>query len=246
LDPTETVETVASLEKERDLREKFVAALSHDLRTPMTAIKINAQLLLRKPHDTESMRAIALRIVASVDRADKMVQDLLDANRIRAGEGIPLHIEEVVLGDVIASVQRELSTVHGPRFALKQGADAVTGFWDARMIRRILENLAGNAVKYGAPQTSVTFDVVCGEEWVEFSVHNFGNPVSPDDIQTLFEIYHRSDSANQSGKKGWGLGLTLVRGMAEAHRGTVRAESSIESGTLFAVRLPVDSRSRHV
>ena len=214
-----SAETVASLEKERDLREKFVAALSHDLRTPMTAVKINAQLLLRKAHDPQAVRVIANRISASVDRADSMVQDLLDANRLRAGDGIPIDVEEMDLADMIGSVQRELSVVHGPRFKLDLESHSAKGFWDPRMIRRILENLAGNAVKYGSPNTTVTFGLLATGKWIEFSVHNFGNAVPAEDLKTLFELYHRSDSAHQSGKKGWGLGLTLVRGIGGSPRG---------------------------
>lgn len=231
-------QAVANLERERDLRERFVAALSHDLRTPMTAAKINAQMILRRADDSVAVRTMARRITASVDRADRMIRDLLDANRIRAGEGIPLNISDCSLGDILRNVTREMADLHGNRFQLNLGGQDATGNWDARAIHRVVENLIGNAVKYGTSGAIVTLGFEQTASWVDLFVHNEGNPVPETELETLFIPYRRTDSANSSGQKGWGLGLTLVKGIAEAHGGSARAESSSEKGTTFFVRLP--------
>ena len=235
--------TVSKLEEERELRERFVAALSHDLRTPLTAAKLGAQLVLRKSGDSETVNKISRRIVTNMDRADRMIRDLLDANQIKAGEAIPLMIEECRLNPFVAGVVQELAEVHGARLQIIDTTDGVTGYWDPSALQRILENLIGNAVKYGLEGTPVTVTLTRREDWIELAVHNTGKPISLEDQITLFQPYHRTTSALGSGQKGWGIGLTLVKGIVEAHGGSARVESSLERGTTFAVRLPVDSRN---
>jgi len=106
-------------------------------------------------------------------------------------------------------------------------------------MRRIIENLCNNAIKYGAGDHPVTVSVAQnGPDEVSVSVHNWGLPIPPEDQKLLFQQYRRMDSA----QKGWGLGLTLVEGLAKAHRGTVRVESTRETGTTFTVTVARDMR----
>jgi len=107
---------VSELEFEREVRDRFVMALSHDLRTPMTAAKLSAQLLQRKLKDSEKERTLSERIISNMDRADGMIRDLLDANRIKAGEGISLTIAEANLALIIEAAVDDLRDLHGPYF----------------------------------------------------------------------------------------------------------------------------------
>jgi signal transduction histidine kinase len=231
--------TVDSLREERALREQFVATLSHDLRTPLSAAKMGAELLLRGG-DPERVKLLPSRIAQNLDRVDAMLRDLLDANSLKAGERLPIEISACALDDIARETLDDLSSVHGDRFVLRTRA-RIEGYWSCDGIRRILENLCTNAIKYGAPQAPVTvsLDVIANQ--VAIRVHNFGPPIAADEQERLFEPFRRSPSAR--GQNGWGLGLPLVRGIADAHGGHVTLASSEDAGTTFTVTLPVDARA---
>jgi signal transduction histidine kinase len=105
-------------------------------------------------------------------------------------------------------------------------------------MRRILENLCNNAIKYGDTTSRVTVSLRQEGDEAELAVHNWGNPIPASEQESLFQYFTRTKSAEASGKRGWGIGLTLVKGVAEAHGGSVQVESSQEKGTTFRVRLP--------
>jgi signal transduction histidine kinase len=235
-------ETNTSLESERNIRERFVVALTHDLRTPMTAARMNAQLLERKALDPEYVKLASRRIVESVDRSDRMIMDLLDANRIQAGEGIPLKIEECHLEKLIDAVVDDLTKIHGPRIYFQNSAGLIKGFWDPTGLQRIVENLAGNAIKYGLDRGLIEIKLTRTEVSIEVSVHNLGNPIAPGDLAKIFDPYKRTESAVVGAHKGWGIGLGLVKALTEAMSGSVRVESSPRAGTTFFIHLPMDAR----
>ena len=95
-----------------------------------------------------------------------------------------------------------------------------------------------NGIKYGDPAKKVSLDLSDEGRNVKISVHNFGNPIPPEEQKRLFEPFVRSKSAESGEQKGWGLGLTLVRGVVEAHGGKIRLESQADRGTTFTVDLP--------
>ncbi len=125
---------IAELKEERELRERFVATLSHDLRTPLTAAKISAQILGRKAEDPSQVQKVAARISSHMDRADEMIRDLLDAVSIRAGGKLPLVFERCDLNQVIIETLEDLSSIHGDRFHF-QAADQVEGILNCQGIR---------------------------------------------------------------------------------------------------------------
>ncbi|HEX8434471.1 PAS domain S-box protein [Archangium sp.] len=238
----EDAETAAhQLRLERDLREQFVSSLSHDLRTPLTAARMGAQMIPRQPNLPDKVYSLAAKVRHNIDRADQMITDLLDASRIRAGQGLPIAVAPGDLRQLVAGTLEDLATVHGERFSLR-GEEQLHGSWDAQALRRLTENLCNNAIKYGDPTGRVTVTLEQDGDQVELSVHNWGRPIPPEEQEGLFQHFTRAKSAEASGKKGWGIGLTLVKGVAEAHGGSVRVESTAETGTTFRVRLPRDSR----
>lgn len=232
---------VKDLRQEREQREQFVAALTHDLRTPLTAAKMSAQLLMRKADDTT--QKMAARIAANMDRADQMIRDLLDASRIKAGEEVPLTVEACDLNAFMLAMIEGLTSIHGDRFVLDADVE-INGYWDRAVLQRILENLAGNAVKYGDPTAPITLGLTLAGDDVVISVHNAGPPIPTAELKLLFKPFQRATAAARSGHKGWGIGLTLVRGFAEAHGGSVSATSTAAHGTTFWVRVPRDARTK--
>lgn len=229
------------LETEQDLRDKFVATVSHDLRNPITAAKISAQILLRRPDKTEEYGKNLIRILKNLERADHMIQDLLDANQIKAGQKLSVLASECDLKSFTSETLDELAVVHGNRFIL-QSPDSVRGYWGCEELRRVIENLCTNAVKYGSPNTPITVTLKAESERVLILVHNYGSFIPKEHQSSLFEAFRRAPNAQESGKRGWGLGLALVRGIAEAHDGYVEVKSSEKEGTTFTVCLPWDAR----
>ena len=239
----ELEKSVMDFRAERELRERFVSALTHDLRTPMSAAKMSAQLIERKSDDPATVQMLAHRIVENMDRADRMIRDLLDANRIKAGEGLPISPTACQLDELLDTVAKDLVLVHGPRFDWSNRVGPAEVYWDGTGIQRILENLAGNAIKYGRQNGPITISVRKVDEQIEISVHNQGLPIAPVDQETLFNPYRRTQGAVAGGQRGWGIGLTLVKGIAEAHGGKTCVESNAKQGTTFSVTLPVQARN---
>jgi signal transduction histidine kinase len=237
--------TVENLEHERELRERFVLALTHDLRTPITALKMSAQLLSRKADDPNFVRTISKRIISSVDRADQMIRDLLDANRIKAGEKLPLQIKQTNMFEVIEETLAGLNVIHEDRFNLSSENKLIVGYWDKDSVQRVIENLASNAIKYGTDTKKVSVKLLKRDDTVEISIHNEGNPISLSEQQDIFNPFRRTSSAISGGQVGWGVGLTLVKGLVESHGGSVTVSSSSSQGTTFQVKLPEDSRKYH-
>ena len=168
-----------------------------------------------------------------------MIHDLLDASVVRAGERLPLQIEEYDMTLLVKDVAEEFNIIYGNRIEV-QAKKELFGFWSKSGVRRVIENLATNAAKYGTPHTPITISLEQAGTKAILSVHNEGNPIPPHDQSILFQQFRRAKSAQV--QTGWGLGLTVVKGLTEAHLGTVRVESEEGAGTRFTVELPVDSR----
>ncbi len=233
--------SVRELEQERELRERFVAALSHDLRTPLAAARLSAELMIHKADDQRQLLKATQRIVSNMDRADAMIRDLLDASRIKAGEPLPLEIDSHDLRELAQATLEDLTSIHGDRFVLA-ASPVIRGHWDGTAVRRIIENLASNGAKYGKPGTPVTVWLQASAHIAEIQVHNDGTPIPAVEQPEMFELFKRSATANGSSHKGWGIGLSLVAGLARAHGGEAIVRSNTGEGTRFIVRLPLDAR----
>ncbi|WP_255217080.1 sensor histidine kinase KdpD [Myxococcus sp. AM010] len=233
---------IQKLKVEQNLRDTFVAALTHDLRTPLTAAKMGVQMLGRRHADLPSVQTSVARVSGSLDRAERMIQNLLDASRIKAGKRVALELGACDFHTITAQALDELSAIYSERFVLKaEGMFKMEA--DPLALRRIVENLSSNAAKYGAPGTPVEVVLDRNEHHVVLQVRNQGAPIAAGELQTIFEPFHRTRSATESAEKGWGLGLPLVRGIAEAHGGKATVTSSAEEGTCFTITLPLDAAS---
>ena len=227
------------LEEETHLRDRFVSTLTHDLRTPLTAAKMSAEMIKRK--FTEGpVQLNSLRIIENLNRANSMIENLLDASKIRAGKSMSVDAQEINLFEVVTKTLENLSTIHGDRFKLISPPEVIT-YLSPNGVRRVLENLCNNAIKYGAPLEPVTIFIERGEKRIGLCVHNKGNPLQDTDKNKLFEFFQQGPGTEFS-EKGWGIGLTVVKGITEAHGGEVGIQST-QDGTTFSVRFPVDFRN---
>ncbi len=229
---------IGELRAERALREKFVMTLSHDLRNPLNVAKMAAQIIADGERiDGDTARFVKM-IGENVDRADEMIQDLLNASRLKAGEKILADSKQGDLFEILRCSVEALRSVYGKRFEFC-GDGRCPGHWDAKNVRRIIDNLVGNAVKYGDVQKPITIALHVKEDGAEISVHNWGQPISPGNLETIFDLFQRSEAILHGPQQGWGIGLTVVRSLAEDMRGRLSVTSNEEEGTTFAILLPV-------
>lgn len=233
--------SLRELEQEKDLRETFVSALTHDLRTPLSVISLSAQVL-KTNSDPDTLAKCVGRILNNTNRAERMIHDLLDANRIKANEELPISIEPFELEQSIALTIKDLEDLHGKRFAVQNSIGKISVYLDKMALHRMIENLSSNAIKYGSENTPITIGIKPDGNQLLVCVHNLGNPISNEDQKLLFHPYQRTESAKASKQKGWGIGLSVVQGLAVAHGGSVAVKSCPDLGTTFTLRLPIDAR----
>lgn len=232
--------TNLQLRTERELRDRFVAVLAHDLLGPLAAAKMGIQLLLSHPELLAERNSVPARIIHDLDLTDRMVRDLLDVHQIRAGHRLTLRLGKADAVAIAQDVVRELTMTHGERFNVLAKEHA-WGIWSARDIRRAIWNLASNAIKYGGRETPVEIRIVESDDRVEIAVHNHGTVIPRADRETLFDPFARAPGEGLA-QRGWGLGLTLVKGCAEGHGGTIEITSEDALGTTFTLRIPADAR----
>lgn len=219
----------------RAIRERLTATLVHDLRNPIAAAKMGAQMIQRKSTDSVYCASNADRIVHSLDRVSALIEDVLDASRLGAGERLPIEFEACDLKQLLQRIASEYNRSAPDRVkAITDGN--LTGHWNPRAIQRIIENLVTNALKYGAPEQLVTINARSSGDKVILTVHNHGPAIPKSEQDVLFQQFRRAKGSES--ESGWGLGLVIVKGLTEAHGGNVEVESSNERGTSFIVTIP--------
>lgn len=221
------------LKEEKSLREAFVSSLTHDLRTPLAVARMHTEMIARKvdPQLINKCR----KVIMHIDEVDRMIQDLLDTNKLKAGEKIPVYPSNICLSDCVNEAVSDFVDLHGDRFILEL-QDNVCGFWCEKAMRRIIDNLLGNAIKHGDPTRAITINLSQVDGETILKVHNFGPCISKADQAKLFQPFKRSAKSHK--KTGWGIGLSLVKGLVDAQDGKIALESSDESGTSFRLSFP--------
>ncbi|SCY54960.1 Signal transduction histidine kinase [Nitrosospira sp. Nl5] len=222
------------------LHEGFIAALTHDLRNPLSNALVYAELI-KCSSDLAKIKEFAQGITDNLSRMDEMIRDLLDSVKFHAGERLHLRLEEFDIQKVVKEVCDQFTVAHGPRFRFV--GNTCKGWWDREAIKRAIENIVGNAVKYGAPDTPVRINIDSQNGRMLLSVHNEGEPIPPEQIECIFQVFRRAVAAKEGNKEGWGIGLPYVRNVAESHGGSVAVDSAINRGTTFTIDIPLDSRA---
>ncbi|PTL83293.1 ATP-binding protein [Vitiosangium sp. GDMCC 1.1324] len=227
----------AELRHSGELREQLIAVLGHDLRNPLNAITASAFLLQRTEDLSAGAQRAVERIRNSAGRMARMLSDILDFARSSMGGGLPVHRERVNLHDICRSTLEELQVANpGRRLELDVQGDGV-GCWDADRLAQVVGNLVGNALQHGRPDTPVRVEVRDAGSDVYLHVHNEGEPIPPELQAMLFQPFRRG-TTGKAATRSVGLGLYIVRQVAQAHGGSVEVHSAQGEGTTFTVRLP--------
>lgn len=225
----------------KDIQDRLSRTLAHDLRNPMAVAKASAELILRRPDDKNNCIDKAGRISNSMDRIDKMIRELLDTTMRKAGEKLSIDFNECDLDWIIREVAYEVNLIT-PEKVIVKSKHPPLGFWNENGLLRVLENLVNNATKYGDPNSPVTISLEGDEHFATFKVHNEGQPIPDNEKEHLFQIFQRGESTKDQ-KPGWGIGLSIVKSLVDAHKGTIVVNSIEGQGTTFSVTLPTDPRN---
>lgn len=217
------------------VREQFIAVLGHDLRSPLSAIRMSADLLEAKlPAGREQQLAIAIR--QSSQRMNHLIEDVLDFSRAKLGGGIPVKRTLVDnLGDVFTAVINEIMMSH-PNVTIRQEVVISPGvFCDAGRMGQLLSNLLGNAVAHGARDCPIDVSASMQENHIVLSVMNHGPEIPNVLLPLLFQPFKRAAGGRG---EGLGLGLYIASQIVAGHNGTLSVTSTPEDGTRFIARFP--------
>jgi sigma-B regulation protein RsbU (phosphoserine phosphatase) len=216
--------------------EQLIGIVSHDLRTPLQAIRLGTQLLARSALDEAQLKTVG-NVLRSSRRAQRLVADLLDFTVARVGRGISVAPQPIDLQHVVADSVDELRAAYPQQpFELRHhGGSAAMA--DASRIAQLIGNLVANAATYGAPGRPITITshgTAAGG--LAIQVHNEGAPIDAALLPRLFEPMVRGDT--QAADRSVGLGLFIVREIARAHGGSVSVASAAGAGTTFTFEAP--------
>jgi PAS domain S-box-containing protein len=236
VDVTERRSMEDELRRAAAFRERVLGIVSHDLRSPLSAISMATHSVLARETAPDWAVSSALRVKRSVERMTRMVSDLLDFTRVQAHSGLPLERRRVDLCAVVREAVDELELAHPNRIELKAECGKALGQWDADRLAQVVINLASNALEHGSREAPIQVRVADEGATVKLSVTNRGQTISPGDLPTLFDPFRRASGGEVRGG-GLGLGLYIVHEVARAHGGSVEVASQ-HGVTTFAVTLP--------
>jgi signal transduction histidine kinase len=244
---TKTAETTRQLQEERaravdasKAKSDFLANMSHELRTPLNAIVGFSELMLERGSLTDKQKSYVSDIFESGKHLLSLINDILDLAKIESGR-MYLEPTSVDLPKLITSCTRlisERATRHelSLRTNLENGLGTIQA--DERKLKQLIFNLLSNAVKFTRKGGEVGIDAQSCDNTVRICVWDTGIGISPTDQARIFEEFFQVENSQVKRHQGTGLGLALVKRIAELHGGSVRVESELNRGSRFYIELP--------
>jgi sigma-B regulation protein RsbU (phosphoserine phosphatase) len=227
---------IAAAEDRALFAEQMIGIVSHDLRNPLSIIKLAATLIARGDLDSSQARALA-HIGSATERSNRLIGELLDFTQARIGSGLSFNAQTVDLHEVVSQSVEELSLAFPDRKLVHErfgGGDCEV---DADRLAQLIGNLVANAIAYGAADGTVRITSRVDPTSFSVSVHNDGTPIPDSLLPVLFEPMTRGTDI-ASATRSVGLGLFIVRAIALTHGGDMSASSTHEAGTTFTAQFP--------
>jgi len=221
------------------VRRDFVANVSHELKTPVGAIRLLAEAVHDAADDPEAVKRFSDRMLTESDRLSRLVQQVIELSRLQGDEPLeqpmPVALDEVIKVAVDTSAidadSKRISIVTG-------GSPQLQVFGSEEQVTAAVANLVANAVSYSDPDSTVLVSTKADDDMVEISVVDQGIGIPPQEIDRIFERFYRVDPARHRSTGGTGLGLSIVKHVAATHGGDVRVWSAEGQGSTFTLTLP--------
>ncbi|WP_068786499.1 two-component system histidine kinase PnpS [Paenibacillus phocaensis] len=240
------LQDVTEIRKLERIRSEFVANVSHELKTPIAAVKGFAETLLAGGvKDEETARSFLQIIYDEGDRLNRLIGDILELSKIES-KRVPLEYAPVQLNELFDSIYEVLLPAAGKK-SISMTHEVPEHLFieaDEDRLRQIFMNLLSNAISYSLEggKVRVSAGIVSeggDEEKVRFTVSDTGIGIPKKDLPRIFERFYRVDKARSRSSGGTGLGLSIVKHLVELHHGTIRVESKVGEGTTFILELPL-------
>jgi len=218
-----------------------IALVSHEMRTPLTAIQGMTELLANYDIEPARRKEISSAINGEVKRLAGMITDYLDITRLESGatglRNTPVKLDALL--ERIMMLLEPVAAQRGIRLVLTPPVGLPAFFADADLLVRAVENLVSNAIKYSPNNTQVTISAARDGDSAVILVADQGYGIPEADVTRVFEKFYRVPRVEDAEVPGTGLGLALVREIAELHGGTVTVASKINQGSTFTLRIPL-------
>lgn len=242
-DITELKQKELKLEEALKARDHFLSIASHELKTPLTSLKLQAQLTLRnitakKEMTYDKILAMAIQNNELVDRLTHLIDDMLDVSRINTGK-LRLNLTRQEMGDIVREVVFRMGVLFeaaGLDLPSIRVEEKFVGEWDRFRLEQVVGNLLTNAIRYGRGK-GIGINISGDNQQVILAVRDEGYGISKDDQKRIFERFERA--INSSEVSGLGLGLFISREIVEAHGGMIWVESEVNQGSTFFISLPL-------
>jgi len=234
-----TYQDISAIKDLERVRDEYIALVSHDLRSPMTAIRLHAEMLrdVLTQADLAREALSADAIVRNTGRVTRLIQDLVDSTQLEVGR-MPMERVPTNLGELLARIVEQLPAQHAERILLELPSDERTlVLADGAGLERVVMNLMNNAIKYTPPRSPIIVRLAHLGEVAVVSVIDRGPGIQPEDQPRIFEKYFRS--ATHSKAEGLGLGLYICRLIVDANGGRIWVESQPGGGAAFRFAIPL-------
>jgi signal transduction histidine kinase len=226
-----------------DSRQEFVSNVSHELKTPITSMKVLADSLLAQDDvPNEVYREFMADIGAEIDREDKIINDLLALVKMdKKASGLNITSVDVVnLTEVVLKRMRPIARKHNIELTL-ESKRAITAEIDEVKISLVIMNLVENAIKYNKDEGWVRVELDADHQYFYVKVMDSGFGIPEDSLDSIYERFYRVDKSRSREIGGTGLGLSIARNAVLMHRGSINVESKVYEGTTFTVKIPLSS-----
>lgn len=234
-------EMLARLEAAFQRITQFTADASHELRTPVSIMRTNAEIALRKPRSEAEYREALSHILEESEKISRMIGQLLFLARADSASGqLPMIRND--LGVAFDNACREARVLAESKHLSFRASAPHNPLWvegDAASLERLFMILLDNAVKYTAAGGEIDARLGSDDGFAVADIHDTGTGIGPEDITRVFDRFYRADRARSRESGGTGLGLAIGKWIAEVHRGEIRVESAVGKGSTFHVRIPL-------
>jgi len=240
---TRLSQMVKAQQTDEQSRKELIAGISHDLRTPLTSIKIYLEGLKKGVATTPKMQEKYLNIIEEkADHMEYIINQLFQFSQMDIGE-FPLKMETVDIGNELEKLIIRLSdefSDKGLAVSLLENVQGVFVFMDVIQFKNVMENLLNNSLKYGKKENGQV-DIRClkENEKVIIKVTDNGDGVPEDMLTQIFDVFYRNDKSRNSAVKGSGLGLAISSKIIHRFNGTIEAENTINGGLCIIITLPM-------